>query len=155
MLCDHRVIYKVWGDLHSCCHCVPPNLQTAQHCVNIHRYRRLLRGVQMFSLASFALPTWQQYGEVFPPKTHGRENSTWRRRSHLFTQSFKSVFSYWMWSSHRGKQILPEAVIACFSAVRVSNDDLCVSRNQNSGSSSWTLTQSAQLQRWKWTSVYN
>lgn len=54
-------------------------------------------------------------------KQHQRE-----RRSHLFTQSFKSVFSYQMWSSHRGKRILPEDVLACFNAVKVSNDDLCV-----------------------------
>lgn len=82
----------------------------------------------MFSLASFALPTWQQNGEVFPPKTHGRENSTRERET---ITSVHSVFQICIQLSKvifppRSKRILPEDVLACFNAVKVSNDDLCV-----------------------------
>lgn len=81
----------------------------------------------MFSLASFALPTWQQNGEVFPPKTHGRENCTREREDHICSLSLSNLYSVIECDlPTKGKRILPEDVLACFNAVKVSNDDLCV-----------------------------
>lgn len=120
MLCDHKVIYEVWGDLHSCCHCVPPNLQTAQHCVNINRYRPASLCVCLEVYKCFPWPPSPcPHGsrtERFSRRKHTAEKTApeRERRSHLFTQSFKSVFSYRMWSSHKGQKNSTRGCLSLF-----------------------------------------